>query len=373
MEFYLAPMEGVGGYIFRQAIMDNFGKGVSKAFTPFLMPYTKRAMTNRELKEILPENNRGYYLVPQILTTDADDFLRLEKEICSYGYKEINLNLGCPSATVASKGRGAGFLRFPDKLDEFLYRVYEGCISTLSVKTRIGVEDPKEFEKIMEIYNKYPISELIIHPRVRREMYNGKPHVDVFKQAINSSELPICYNGDICSKEDYVNLMKYLGAVNADSIDEIRDDMANGLDDEDGSIDISCGLERLDDCRITNKVMSTRLPHAVMPTRLPHAVMIGRGMIKNPALVRMLQGGDSARREEIEKYLCQLLDAYRSTNCGETPVLFKMKETWSYLRDMFSDTDKYPEGEKLIKKMLKSGTIAEYKIYEKQILSLMEL
>mgnify|MGYP002238303325 FL=1 len=116
----------------------------------------------------MPEHNQGMYAVPQILTNNVEDFLCTAKKIGDYGYKEVNLNLGCPSRTVVTKGRGAGFLDEPQKLDRFLDAVFEKCNLEISIKTRIGMEDPEEFETILPIYNKYPLKELIIHRVCRR-------------------------------------------------------------------------------------------------------------------------------------------------------------------------------------------------------------
>ena len=120
MKFYLAPLEGITGFIYRNALHDFYGTGVDKYFTPFLTPHTKCSFNAKERKDIIPEHNQGMYTVPQVLTNSAEDFLRIEKDLKEIGYEEININLGCPSGTVASKGRGAGFLARPQELDHFL-------------------------------------------------------------------------------------------------------------------------------------------------------------------------------------------------------------------------------------------------------------
>ena len=110
MEFYFAPMEGITGYIYRNA-HQKFFPGMDKYFTPFLSPNENRALNPKEKKDILREHNIDLYVTPQILTNRADFFLRAARELKEeYGYEEVNLNLGCPSGTVVSKGKGAGFL-----------------------------------------------------------------------------------------------------------------------------------------------------------------------------------------------------------------------------------------------------------------------
>ena len=181
MNLYLAPLEGITGHIYRNALHQCFD-GFDKYFIPFISPNQKGHFSTREKKDVMPEHNQGMYAVPQILTNNVEDFLCTAKKLGDYGYKEVNLNLGCPSRTVVTKGRGAGFLDEPQKLDRFLDKVFEECNLEISIKTRIGMEDPEEFETILPIYNKYPLKELIIHPRV------------------------LCYNGDICTVEDMEQL-----------------------------------------------------------------------------------------------------------------------------------------------------------------------
>ena len=311
MKFYVAPMEGITGYIFRNALASCFKEGIDKFYTPFLVPCEKRALSAKEKGEVLPSNNSGLNVVPQILTIDANDFTRLKSELRELGYTEVNLNLGCPSRTVASKGRGAGALSDVDALDRLLDGIFAKDDREISVKTRIGIDNPDEFSAIMDVYRKYPIKELIVHPRTLHEQYGGKPHVDVFvKEVLFGRDLfdtKVCYNGDICSLKDYEELISV-----ADK-----------------------GLE---------------------------AVMIGRGMLRNPGLIREITTGVAATNEEIGAFLDELLCNYSEVFSGERPVLFKMKEIWSYLRS------RYPESEKEIKKLIKCRSIAEYKVMQNIIL-----
>ena len=197
MKLYLAPLEGITNHIYRKALYQCFG-GFDKYFIPFIRAKQNLNFSGREKKDISPENNQGMYAVPQILTKNADDFLQTANQLREYGYQEVNLNLGCPSRTVVTKGRGAGFLDEPQKLDCFLDAVFEKCDLEISIKTRIGMEDPEEFETILPIYNKYPLKELIIHPRVQKEFYKNTPKLDTYAWAVEHSQHPLCYNGDIC-------------------------------------------------------------------------------------------------------------------------------------------------------------------------------
>ena len=210
MKLYMAPMEGVTGFVYRRAYHACFGP-MDRYFTPFISPKGQGAdgqtegerrvcMSTRERRDVLPEHNAGMAVVPQILTNRAEDFLQTAALLGEMGYREVNLNLGCPSGTVTAKGKGAGFLAFPERLEEFFRQVCSGLLQMdmgLSVKTRLGVEEPEEFERLLEIYNQFPLTELIIHPRVLRDYYGNEPRLDWFARALSASRAPVCYNGDI--------------------------------------------------------------------------------------------------------------------------------------------------------------------------------
>ena len=103
-----------------------------------------------------------------------------------FGYRELNLNLGCPSATVVTKKRGAGLLAEPELLKAFLTECYdwaEGKGIRLSIKTRIGMAEEAEWEKLLSLYEAFPVSELIIHPRLREDYYQGRIREEAFAQA----------------------------------------------------------------------------------------------------------------------------------------------------------------------------------------------
>ena len=319
MNFYLAPLEGITGYLYRNAIHDFYGKGVEKYFTPFLTPHTKCSFNAKELNDITPEHNQGMYVVPQVLTNSSEDFFRIVKDLQELGYEEININLGCPSGTVASKGRGAGFLAEPDKLDHFLEDIFAGTNANISLKTRIGIHDPEEFYELLEIYNKYPLKELIIHPRILKEYYKGKPHWDIFSYAVKNSKNPLCYNGDIFTIDDYQcfeeEILKW-------------DDKSN----------------------------------------IP-AMMLGRGVLQNPALIEQLvqyeRSGENNPyfdKDRFKVFHDRLRNDYMTQMSGDMNVLYKMKELWFYMIMLF------PEQEKVLKKIKKARKLAEYDAAIREIL-----
>lgn len=282
MNLYLAPLEGVTGSIFRNCQHKCFG-GFDKCFTPFISPNCKGALSTKVLRDILPENNEGQVLIPQILTNSAEGFLTMCKSLEKYGYTEFNLNLGCPSGTVVSKGRGAGFLAYPDELDRFLDGIM-GRGYKISIKTRIGIENPDEFYTLLEIYNKYPLTELIIHPRTRRDMYNNHPDLEVYRYADENSKNKLCYNGDIFTLEDY-----------------------NGF------------------LRIFQKT---------------DTIMLGRGVVRNPALPLILKNNYALTKDKMKEFYYMLYTEYERSFQGSIQFLYKMKEVLSYMVLSFEDSAK---------------------------------
>lgn len=295
-KFYFAPLEGITTYIYRNLHHQWFG-GMDKYFTPFVSPTSNRDFKSRAKKDVIPEHNMDIPVVPQILSNRSDEFLYTAERLAEYGYTEINLNLGCPSGTVVSKGRGSGFLTDLDGMDRFLYDIYENCPVPLSVKTRIGRYEPEEFTEILKIYNKYPIHELTIHPRVRDDFYKNIPNWDVFEYALEHSVNPVCYNGDLCTVEDYERFCERFPTVDR--------------------------------------------------------IMIGRGLIGNPGLVHEIQTGEPVRLEEVSGFMWALKEDYQEC-MADNPVLFKMKEIWVYLAEL------YPQGEQLWKKMKKVRRLSDY-------------
>ena len=284
MRLYLAPLEGITGWIFRSAVHECFG-GFDKYFVPFIRPNQMGHFSAREKKDILPEHNEGMYTVPQILTNRPEDFIRTAHKLREYGYEEINLNLGCPSKTVVTKGRGAGFLADPDRLDAFLEEVFEKCAVRISVKTRLGMDEPEKFCHLLEIYNKYPMEELIIHPRVQKDFYKNTPDLKVFAEALAKSRNPVCYNGDIFTVEDYRRFTQM-------------------------QPDVEC-------------------------------IMMGRGVLADPALARKIRGGAGADAAELRRFHDLLYAGYCEEMSGDRTILYKMKELWTYLAPVFTNYKKY--------------------------------
>ena len=299
VKYYMAPLESVTTWIYRQAHAKIYGR-LDKYFIPFLEPHEKRDFKTRELQEILPEHNENIYAVPQILTNRSEGFIKLAKALKDWGYEEINLNLGCPSKTVVTKGKGSGFLAKPEELERFLTEIFDALSGEvkISVKTRIGKEDPEEFPALLKLFNKYPMEELIIHPRVQKDGYGNVPRLELYELAEKQSVNPLCYNGDLYTREQIRNFAERFP-----------------------------GTERL---------------------------MFGRGFLRDPGLLYN-EGKDP--KDIFEKFLAfhdLVYEGYQERNMGDRNVLFKMKELWSYQVYQFS------EPERLFKTFKKMQDCNEY-------------
>ena len=209
MTVYLAPLEGVTDAVFRRVHRDCFS-GVAKYFIPFVSPTQNLAFTARDLSILAPENGFG---VPQLLCKDAALFLWAAQALGDMGYGEVNLNLGCPSGTVTAKGKGSGLLADVPALERLLDGVFARSPLPVSIKTRIGYTRPDEFDRLLDVFARYPIHELIIHPRTRVEFYKGIPHREAFAKAHAALDRPLCYNGDLFCEEDCRELMLGRGLI----------------------------------------------------------------------------------------------------------------------------------------------------------------
>lgn len=199
MNYYAAPMEGLTDRVWRQAHQKWFGPAgnADRYYAPFISPPENRVLIKKKMAELAPAANPGAPVIPQLLAKDGELAAWMIGELRGLGYTEVNLNLGCPSGTVTAKGKGSGMLRDPAKLDAFLAAVFANAEGPISVKTRLGVEKPEEFAVILDIYNRYPICELTIHPRVMRQLYRGQADRAAFAAALPGCQMPVCYNGDV--------------------------------------------------------------------------------------------------------------------------------------------------------------------------------
>ena len=310
MNYYVAPMEGLTDRVWRQAHQKWFGwaGAPAKYYAPFLSPPENRVLIKKKMAELAPEANPGAPVVPQLLAKDGALAAWMVGQLRQLGYTEVNLNFGCPSGTVTAKGKGSGMLRDLDKLDAFLAALFAEAEGPLTVKTRLGVEKPEEFAAVLEIYNRYPIAELTIHPRVMRQQYRGIADREAFAKALPECRMPVCYNGDLTTVEQ-------LRALEAD------------------------------------------FPAV-------QSLMVGRGIIADPALFRQALGGPAATKEELRGYLDDLYHGYTALFGSAGCAISRMKGHWFYLIHRFDGS------ERLEKQLRKLREPWEYETVVNQIFTL---
>lgn len=204
----LAPMEGITGYVFRRVHAEVFG-ALDRYYTPFISPLPKvgTPFNKRNSRELDPANNQGLDVVPQLLTNDADRFIWAAGLLADMGYKEVNLNLGCPSGTVVAKEKGSGLLCNPDRLEAFLTNVCERSPLPVSVKTRVGIANDDEYDELLALFCRCGITEIIVHPRVQKDFYSGSPRQELYGKTLELAPFPVTYNGDIFTLGDHDALL----------------------------------------------------------------------------------------------------------------------------------------------------------------------
>ena len=278
MRYYYAPMEGITDATFRR-LHHKYFPGVDKYFMPFISPTIHRCLTNREARELPKADSVPFSAVPQLLGKNVKDMLWAIEVCRDLGYDEVNINLGCPSGTVVSKGKGSGMLSDIFALDAFLEQIYSKAVLPVSLKTRIGVNDSENWEKILEIYRDYPVKELTVHPRIRKAFYKGDCDLAAFSWAVENAPFPVCYNGNVTSLAD---------------------------------------AERI---------------KAQFPT--VGSIMIGRGLVADPG---MLSGGTD--RDTLKAFLNELSDTYCQVFESKRNAIYRMKDNWHYLIALFEGSDK---------------------------------
>lgn len=302
MNYYMAPLEGITGYLFRNAYEKCFGE-IDKYFTPFISPNQKRICRTRERNDVLPEHNQGMKVVPQILTNQSERFIKTAEYLEDLGYDEVNLNLGCPVGTVVSKKKGSGFLSEKENLRVFLDEIYDSCNGKISIKTRIGLETADEFDELLDIFNEFPVYELIIHPRTREDYYKNMPDLAAFEKGYNRSRTEVCYNGDIFTKEDYNSLISRFPKLNF--------------------------------------------------------MMFGRGILRYPGLICLIKDGTVMKKEKLLEFHNMIYESYRLNLYGDKTVLFKMKELWSYMIHSFQYDNRIEKRIKKAQKLLEYDNIIQ--------------
>ena len=292
---YLAPVQGTTDRIYRN-LFPLYFKGVDVAIAPFISSSKKMKPANNLLREFYPDKNTGIPTIPKIMSSDPDDFTKLANALYDIGYGTVNWNIGCPFPMVVKKGRGAGMLCHPARIESFLEKTMPAIKPGLSIKLRIGLTYPDEVLQLIPIFNQFSLTELIIHPRTGVQMYAGEVDLDIFEQCLNLTKHRIVYNGDINSFEKLEMLAKRFGSI-----------------------------ERW---------------------------MIGRGLLGNPFLAEKIKFNTEKPYDEkikiIRTFHDHLFDEYSKILYGPSHITNKMKEIWTYMGGFFEN------GEKIRKKINKT-------------------
>jgi tRNA-dihydrouridine synthase len=297
----LAPMRGLTTRHYRQAYARHFN-GLDVAIAPFIPTVKAERINPKLLKDVLPENNVGLPLIPQIIGNNADDFVQMNIALHNLGYGEINWNLGCPHKPIRKKCRGSGLLPHPETVDAILDQVCGRSPLQVSVKVRLGVSGKSELMKLIPVLNRYPLSEVIIHPRTAEQMYDGTVDLDAFEEAFNGLTRPVCYNGDIDTPAFYNRIQTRFPAISR--------------------------------------------------------FMLGRGLLSNPFLGELIKGVNTEPGSAVARITAfhdDLLAGYEAVLHGDHPVLGKMKEFWTYQCVHLSN------GANMFRKIKKTRNLSTYR------------
>ena len=303
-----SPLQGFTDFRFRNAFHKHFG-GIDTFYSPYIKLNGKLAVKGSYERDILPENNNTLEVIPQIITNDAEEFLFVAKYVQQFGYKELNWNLGCPYPMVAKCGMGSGLIKNTDQIEHILKRVHNETDIIVSMKMRMGYENPTEILDVFPILEQYPIKNIAIHARIGKQLYKGGVDLDSFQKCLDTSKQKIYYNGDITSVAKFNELQERFPSI--------------------------------------------------------EHWMIGRGLIADPFLPSMIKNNTTEypknRLEIFEAFHDEIYREYDAYLQGPTPIRMKMLGFWEYFSESFSNP------QKTFKKIKKAGNSKNYEIAVKEI------
>nr|WP_320117115.1 tRNA-dihydrouridine synthase family protein [uncultured Marinifilum sp.] len=300
MKISLAPLQGYTDWVFRQAYQKYIG-GVDEFYTPFLVLQNDGELRTSHKREVEPFKDRFEKLVPQFIGASIEEIKFFENYFSSLGYGKMNWNLGCPFPMLTKRSKGSGLLPYPDKIKEMLTQLDESKIE-LSVKMRLGLEDENEIYPVLKVLNDFAIKEVIVHPRIGKQLYKGTPNIDAFANIFNQENISVAYNGDLNTLENFNDLKGKFPTLNH--------------------------------------------------------VMIGRGVLKDYWLPHKIKGLEIPSQKEriaiLEKVHNDVYELYSSYLSGDTQILHKMKPFWEYFSCHFQ-TER-----KVFKAVKKASGIKKY-------------
>lgn len=303
-----SPLQGFTDFRFRNAFHKYFG-GIDTFYSPYIKLNGKLVIKGSYERDILPENNSTLEVIPQIITNDAEEFLFVAKYVQQYGYKELNWNLGCPYPMVAKCGMGSGLISNTSQIEHILKRVHNETNIIVSMKMRMGYENPTEILDVFPILEQYPIKNIAIHARIGKQLYKGGVDLDSFQKCLDTSKQKIYYNGDITSVNKFKELQERFPSVDH--------------------------------------------------------WMIGRGLIADPFLPSMIKNNTTEypknRFEIFEAFHDEIYREYDAYLQGPTPIRMKMLGFWEYFSQSFSNP------QKTFKKIKKANNSKNYEAAVKEI------
>lgn len=307
---YFAPLQEFTNFVYRRTHAKCIG-GVDKYYAPYISRQNDGTIKKSHLKDIDPKKNTDYDLVPQILAGNPEDFVFLAKVLSDSGYQEVNWNLGCPYPMVTNKGQGSGLLPFPEKVEQILSESLPQLTCRISAKLRLGLYAPEEIFSVVEVLNQFPIEEIILHPRIGKQLYKGKADPELFSQTAELIKHPLLYNGDILTPEDYFRL--------------------------ESMFEDNLGW------------------------------MIGRGLLQDPFLAKRIKTNLPIleRAKILSEFHSIIFYEYSRLLSGKSHLLMRMLKFWSYFCYSF------PDPHKTLKRIKKASTIEKYESAVKENFSIL--
>jgi len=278
----MAPFRGITTRAFRNAFTTHIG-GCDLLYAPFISGTGTKRVHPDKLIDLLPRNEEAP-VVPQVLSNSAEEIILLGNALYDHGYTILNWNLGCPFSRIARKKKGSGILPYPELLDRLLDKIFSETRIGISIKTRLGYHSPEEIWKIWPVLNRYPLQEVILHPRTGKQLYKGQADPEAFARWRDESRHPLVYNGDIANVTVFRNF---------------------------------CNL---------------------FPGQTQW--MPGRGILTDPFLALSIKNalpGEETRRERLINFH-QALQEYVASIPGDARQLGWMKAIWHYLAGSFANS-----------------------------------
>lgn len=301
MQLALAPLQTYTDFHFRNAHFSVFG-GVDKFYAPYLKMNNDGSIKEGPKKDILPKHNQLFSVIPQLMACCASDFLIMARYIEELGYKEVNWNLGCPYPMVTNRDLGAGLLNKPESIVKILEEVIPQTTLKIGIKMRMGMEDTSDILNILPSLNHFDLTEIIIHARYAKQLYNGTCDHEQFLNCLELTKHPVTYNGDITSSDEFTELRNKFSGI--------------------------------------------------------HSFMIGRGAMINPALFEEIKTGNfdssEAYRRKLQIFTRKLEGSLLEFNDSPGYALGKLQSYWEYLCDGLSD------GKQLYRKLKKTKTNQDF-------------